>query len=130
MKKNQLLLSLLLMLNYNVNSQVKAIDSTNIFKAELDRLIKKNNEKDYLITWYQGQVVDLSKASPAQLIAITAPYINSGITNAKNICLHLLGDPLIKKSITSEEKRKIVEVLCRNYLSNNAVQSVDNFLLR
>jgi len=123
---------LLLAAFLKVNSQVNSLIQKNIFSDDFKKLVELNSHLENVVNLSHKEAVNiLDKATAPEVIEIVTPYINSGILNTKSLCWSMLADALFKKAKSEIEKQQVVEVLCKNYLSNNTdLQTVDNTLCR
>ena len=116
----------------NINSQETDTNSTQRFSEDLKKLVALNSSLPNVVDLRHKEAVNImTNATARQIVKITAPYINSTILNAKNLCLSLLNDALFKKAKIQLQKQEIVEMLCKNYLSNDHdIQVVSGSLFR
>ena len=123
---------LLLTAFLKVNSQVNSLIQKNIFSEDFKKLVELNSHLENVVDLSHKEAVNiLDNATAPEVIEIVTPYINSGILNTKSLCWSMLADALFKKAKSETEKQQVVEVLCKNYLSNNTdLQTVDNTLYR
>jgi len=110
--------------------QVLITESTLAFAEDLKKLIVINSSIEGLYNFAGPEAINLSNASPSQVIEITSPYHNSEIMNAKGVCFYYLSHALFKNEIAQQQKQQIVEIICRYYLTTDReVQVNDNVLL-
>jgi len=131
--KNFILIMILLLTAFSkMKSQVNSNISKNTFSKDFKKLVELNSHLEHVVDLRHKEAVNiLDHATATQVVEIVTPYIQSGILNTKSLCWSMLADALFKKAKSGAEKQKIVEVLCKNYLSNNIdLQTVDNTLFR
>lgn len=111
--------------------QTDLADTTD-FKTDIKTLIALNSTTQGLVDLRGNEAIRLQTlATTEQLMEVTAPYLLSDRTNAKNICITLLSTALFKKSNTLFQKQQIVTIICSNYLeADEDIQVVDNILLQ
>lgn len=98
-------------------------------KEEMKKLVELNSFTESLIDLSGKEAVNISENTTVkQMIELTAPYINSKILNSKKLSLFLLFHAFSNKAKKLSERRKIVEIVCRNYLNEDEIQLLSNFL--
>lgn len=135
MLKTKLLIAFLLTGFLTVNcqeTQETQTTATKVFSDDMKKLVALNSSLSDVVNLAHKEAVNImTNATARQMIEITGPYLNATILNAKSLCLALLHTALFKKATTQMEKQEIVEILCKNWLSDDRdIQSVDNSLLQ
>jgi hypothetical protein len=127
-----LIIILLAAVFFKTSSQENTHIPTKVFFKDFKKLVELNSHIESLVVLSGKEAVNiLDNATASQIIEISTPYINSGIINTKSLCWSMLNEALFKKAKSETQKQEIVEIFCKNYLSNESdLQMIDNTLLR
>lgn len=99
------------------------------FKKKMKKMVEMNSFTENLIDFSGKEAVNISEnVTVTQMIEVTAHYLNSKILNSKKLSLFLLFHAFSNKAQTLEERQKIVEIVCRNYLNENETLLLNNFI--
>lgn len=105
--------------------------ATETLRNDLKRLLSINTGLGY--TTFdnpEGGRIE-SNATAAQIIEIVPPFLATNDPVAKKVCWPILGRAVLQKKNTLEQRRAIVQIICRHYLQNNEdLQTVDNILIQ
>ncbi len=96
---------------------------------DMKRLVELNAPIKNGTDFSTVESIHLNHATVDQIIEVTDPYLNSTIPNSKHLCEFLLMHAVLYQASNELERQELVEVLCKNFLTEESLHFLNNTLL-